>query len=157
MADGTTDIPGSRGLGAAERHVRRQMLDRLQRIALGAVSRRHTAESYRSEPAHLESKDSGPDWHPSAHYCHANVEMWVHYYPRHKRVRGFVLHGPQLGIWLVIAHSLVEIEDGSLVDITPHGVSQMYPFVRHVGTDEEFDEFATEGQIGVCHPRDEGE
>jgi hypothetical protein len=40
-----------------------------------------------------------------------------------------------------------------LVDITPPGASQAYPFVRHLGTDEEFEEFADQGEI-VCAPAD---
>lgn len=36
------------------------------------------------------------------------------------------------------AHSVVELEDETLIDITPSGVSQQPPFVRHTGTDEEF-------------------
>jgi len=35
-------------------------------------------------------------------------------------------------------HALVEVEDGTLVDITPHGATQDYPFLRHIGTYEEF-------------------
>jgi hypothetical protein len=44
------------------------------------------------------------------------------------------------GVWQVQAHSVVELEDGRLIDITPSGVSRPYPFLRHIGTDEEFAE-----------------
>ena len=49
-----------------------------------------------------------------------------------------------------MAHSLLGVADGSLIDITPHGDSQLYPFVRHLGTDEEFEEFESQGWINVC-------
>jgi hypothetical protein len=38
----------------------------------------------------------------------------------------------------IAAHSLVELEDGTLADITPHGAEGVYPFIRHTGTFEEF-------------------
>jgi hypothetical protein len=41
-----------------------------------------------------------------------------------------------------------------LVDITPQGANQAYPFVRHLGADEEFEEFANQGEINVCAPAD---
>jgi hypothetical protein len=56
------------------------------------------------------------------------------------------------GVWKVMAHSLVEIEDGSLIDIPPHGASRPYPFVRHIGTDDEFEEFADQGAVNVSPP-----
>jgi hypothetical protein len=41
----------------------------------------------------------------------------------------------------LMAHSAVETEDGTLCDITPHEASTDYPFIRHLGTDEEFELF----------------
>ena len=46
-------------------------------------------------------------------------------------------------------HSLVELEDGTLVDITPHGASQQHPFVRHIGTEEELAGMAVSIRIPV--------
>ena len=40
-----------------------------------------------------------------------------------------------------MAHSAVETEDGTLCDITPQEASTDYPFIRHLGTDEEFELF----------------
>ena len=54
-----------------------------------------------------------------------------------------------LGVWRVTGHSLVENEHGELVDITPTQASQDYPFVRHVGTDEEFAAMANAVHVDV--------
>ena len=72
------------------------------------------------------------DWLPRTKYCHDNVMAWVSRSPQHKHVRGFVIFDLRafLSIWQVQAHSVVELEDASLIDITPSGVSQLYPFAR---------------------------
>ena len=44
-----------------------------------------------------------------------------------------------------MAHSAVETKDGTLWDITPHEASVNYPFIRHLGTNEEFELF---GRVG---------
>ncbi len=91
------------------------------------------------------------DWSPKLNFCHANVLAWVSRSPQHKHVRGFVVFDlrPLVGHWRVCAHSVVELEDGSLIDITPSAVSQLYPFIRHTGTEEEFAEFAAAIQVDV--------
>jgi hypothetical protein len=139
--------------GPAERHQRRLLEERVRKIAIDAINRRSSAETYQSRDVRLIDNAGGADWVPEAHHCHANVKLWVHHSPSHKRIRGFVLFGPMLGVWRVMAHSLVELEDGTLVDITPHGASQPYPFVRHIGTDDEFEEFANMGEINVTENR----
>jgi len=59
--------------------------------------------------------------------------------PEHKHVIGFLVFDMSpFGHMKIAAHSLVEIEDGTLVDITPHGAEADYPFVRHIGTHKEF-------------------
>jgi hypothetical protein len=79
-------------------------------------------------------------WEPQPHYCHDNVKAWVEHNPQHKHVYGFVYFDISLlGYVEFAAHSAVELENGTLVDITPHNASQDYPFLRHTGT---FDEFA---------------
>jgi hypothetical protein len=40
-----------------------------------------------------------------------------------------------------VAHSVLELDDGSLIDITPSAASQRYPFLRHHGSDEEFEDW----------------
>lgn len=90
------------------------------------------------------------DWSPKLHCCHDNVRDWVARNPGHKHVTGYLIFDLRIiGCWLVQPHSLVEFEDGILVDITPHGASQQYPFVRHVGSDEEFAEMAVAIRIEV--------
>lgn len=79
------------------------------------------------------------DWLPREHYCHDNVAAWVYRSPQHKPVQGFhIFDFTLLGFWRIQAHSIVELEDGTLMDITPNRASQRYPFVRHTGTNEEF-------------------
>jgi hypothetical protein len=67
------------------------------------------------------------------------------------QVRGYVIFDLRfvLGVWQVQAHSVVELEDGTLIDITPSGVSRPYPFVRHTGTEEEFAEMVRAMRIDV--------
>jgi hypothetical protein len=71
--------------------------------------------------------------------------------PEHKHVRGYLIcEYLDLGFWVVRPHSLVEFEDGTLVDIGPRPpVPWQYPFVRHVGTEEEFAQMAPAMQIKV--------
>ena len=90
------------------------------------------------------------DWSPKLHCCHDNVRDWVARNPGHKHVTGYLIFDLRIiGMLVVQPHSLVEFEDGILVDITPHGASQQYPFVRHVGSDEEFAEMAVAIRIEV--------
>jgi hypothetical protein len=137
----------------AERHKRRLREERLQKMVLSAVARTSTAEDYSFRSVRLPDNAGGPDWLPVAQHCHANVDIWVHRSPAHKRAKGFVLIGPEFGVWRVLAHSLVELEDGTLIDITPQSVSEYrFPFVRHIGTDKEFEEFENQREINVCRP-----
>jgi hypothetical protein len=65
--------------------------------------------------------------------------------PSHKAVPGYIVFRPLPLLrphWEVVAHAVVEIEDSTLVDITPSGASRMYPFIRHVGAVEDFQLFA---------------
>lgn len=91
------------------------------------------------------------DWLPKPKYCHDNVAAWVSRSLQHKHVRGYVIFDLRavLGVWQVQAHAVVELEDGTLIDITPSGVSQLYPFVRHLGTDEEFAAMAAGMRVNV--------
>jgi hypothetical protein len=91
------------------------------------------------------------DWLPGPKYCHDNVVAWVSRSPQHKHVRGYVIFDLRFlfGVWQVQAHSVVELEDGSLIDITPSDVSQPYPFVRHIGSDEEFAGMASAMRVNV--------
>src|ERR1700738_3971108 len=75
---------------------------------------------------------------PTAHRCHDNVREWVKLYPKLKHVYGFFAAN-QGATSVVIAHSAVEEPDGTLCDITPSESKCRYPFVRHVGTEAEFE------------------
>jgi hypothetical protein len=91
-----------------------------------------------------------PGWTPQTNYCHDNVHRWVSATPEHKHVFGyFICDYLELGLWVVRPHSLVEFEDGTLVDITPRPTPWRYPFVRHLGSEEEFAEMAQAVQITV--------
>jgi len=87
------------------------------------------------------------EWTPTANRCHDNVAIWVAKKPQHKHVHGFIYMDlrPRAQCIRLMAHSAVETEDGTLCDITPHEASVNYPFIRHLGTDEEFELF---GRIG---------
>jgi|SRR5580658_247092 hypothetical protein len=84
-------------------------------------------------------------YEPTLHRCHDNVREFVEKFPECKHVFGFlVAQRKLLDDTLVIAHSAVETPEGSLVDITPSESEFAYPFVRHVGTPEEFDLIAAD-------------
>lgn len=109
-------------------------------IAKSVIARRSEAVFVPLRQVGMKGAPGEDDWSPKPNYCHDNVAAWVSRCPQHKHLRGYVIVDLRaaLGVWRVQAHSVVELEDGSLIDITPSGVSQLYPFVRHVGTDEEF-------------------
>jgi hypothetical protein len=80
-------------------------------------------------------------WKAQEHYCFDNVDKWVSHRPQHKRVDGFLMFNYlPLGLRFVrfTPHCVIEVENGSLVDITPHEASADYPFIRHTGTADEF-------------------
>jgi len=91
-----------------------------------------------------------PDWTPQMNQCHDNVRKWVSAMPQHKHVFGYLIcdYLP-IGHWVVRPHSLVEFEDGTLVDITPRPIPWQYPFVRHLGSEEEFAEMEVAMEIRV--------
>lgn len=98
----------------------------------------------------MRGSDGDADWEPLPHRCHDNVAAWVSRSPQHKAVRGYILFPPNplYGGVLVQAHTVVDMEEGTF-DITPSGASQPYPFVRHTGTDEEFEQMARAMRVVV--------
>ena len=91
-----------------------------------------------------------PEWAPQMNQCHDNVQKWVSATPEHRRVFGYLICDYlDLGFRVVRPHSLVEIEDGTLVDITPRPIPWQYPFVRHVGSEDEFAEMAQAIEMAV--------
>ncbi|GLS18130.1 hypothetical protein GCM10007874_11460 [Labrys miyagiensis] len=71
--------------------------------------------------------------------CHNNVKRWVSEHPEHRPAEG----------WLVrldghfIKHSVVQFEDGTLVDITLHDLGEMK-------YDEILADFIFHNQISTC-------
>jgi len=93
------------------------------------------------------------DWKPAPKFCHANVETWVMRSPEYAIVRGWVVFD-QSNQSIVprprfhfAAHSVIGTPDGKLLDITPSGISQPYPFIRHPGTTVEFDQLRNRYQL----------
>jgi hypothetical protein len=92
------------------------------------------------------------DWTPERRHCHENVTIWIESNPQQKPIRGFLCFtfDGLLGFVQFQPHTVVEVEDGTLIDITPNDASQEYPFLRHTGTADEFEVIA-ETSIIRCH------
>jgi hypothetical protein len=131
----------SDALDAAAKNNTQVDMDTIARIAMSVLKRLNQSVILRREIGHIGH------WTPTVNRCHDNVAIWVAKRPQHKHVRGFIYADlrPYAPFIRLMAHSAVETEDGTLCDITPHQASFDYPFIRHVGTDEEFDLF---GRIG---------
>lgn len=80
------------------------------------------------------------DWKPATHYCHDNAATWVQHHPDYKVVHGCLYFDfvGALDFVRFTLHSVVETEGGELLDITPAGPALTYPFIRHVGSEDEF-------------------
>lgn len=89
------------------------------------------------------------DWAPAEGQCHYNVDYWVLAHPGTRAVRGWLVFDfetTSMGLMPLVrftAHSVVEDADGRLVDITPSNASQRYPFLRHLGSDDQFEQLVT--------------
>jgi hypothetical protein len=112
-------------------------MDAIARLAVLVVKRQHQSVILRRKVVHIGG------WVPTINRCHDNVAIWVAKNPQHKHVHGFICMDlrPNATCIRLMAHSAVEAEDGTLCDITPHEASTDYPFIRHLGTDEEFELF----------------
>ena len=86
------------------------------RLAKSVIARLGESVYLRRKTAHIGA------WTPAVHYCHDNVAYWVVRNPQHKHVYGFIYFDlrPITGCIRLSTHSAVEIEDGTLCDITPH-------------------------------------
>jgi hypothetical protein len=124
-------------------------------IAKSVLARRSDAVFVPFRRVTITGHKDEPDWHPQPKFCHDNVTVWVERNPQHKHIPGYVIFDLRsvLGGWQVQAHSVVELEDGTLIDITPSEVSGTYPFVRHSGTVEEFVAMMLAMRVDV-HPND---
>ncbi|HEX4020420.1 MAG TPA: hypothetical protein VHX63_04685 [Acidobacteriaceae bacterium] len=97
-------------------------------------SRLHEAEHMQRRKVESEG------WKPEPAKCHENVDFWVSLNPNIKAVRGWMVLPMGIdGQCMYDAHSVIE-EDGVLYDITlrEDAAGEYIPFLRHIGTDEEF-------------------
>ena len=80
------------------------------------------------------------DWQPTEHECHANVTYWCEFNTNYKVVRGWLYFdfGNCMRFVRFTAHSVVEDENGLLIDITPTKASTLYPFIRAEEDEEAF-------------------
>lgn len=82
------------------------------------------------------------DGQPKLNDCHGNVESWAARHPAVHVVRGWLFWPPNdAGQYMFMAHSVIE-ENGQLFDITPIGPNtprEGLLFLRHTGTEEEFE------------------
>jgi hypothetical protein len=101
-------------------------------LAVKVISRLVVGEGVELRQMDLTNLDA------TVHRCHDNVREWIKLHPEHKHVYGFLV-ADQGATSVVIAHSAVEDTDGTLCDITPSESDYRYTFVRHVGTEAEFD------------------
>jgi len=129
-------------IGAASNDTQAER-DAIARLAKSVVERLDQSVILRRIDAHIG------EWTPSVSRCHDNVAIWVAKNPQHKHVFGFIYMDlrPNAQYIRLMAHSAVETEDGALCDITPHRAPIDYPFIRHVGTQEEFDLFGKAGHF----------
>lgn len=83
---------------------------------------------------------SAPGWTPKPNCCHPNIAYCVELNPQLKPVHGWMIRARGWGDSCnYVAHSVFE-EGGELYDITLAGQAEcdLYPFIRHVGTEAEF-------------------
>ena len=74
--------------------------------------------------------------------CHDNVDRWVDQRPEHRRARGWLVArylAPPL-MMRFLAHSVVETETGELIDITLSAAEPQHLFIRHPGSNVDFDD-----------------
>jgi hypothetical protein len=122
---------------SAAKNIMQVDMDAIARLAALVVTRQHQSVILRRKLVHIGR------WTPTINRCHDNVAIWVAKNTQHKHVHGFIFMDlrPKAACIRVMAHSAVETEDGTLCDITPQGASTVCPFIRHSGTDEEFELF----------------
>jgi hypothetical protein len=111
-------------------------MDRLERMVLAAL----LYERLDSAVHVRQCGDRIDGWRPRAGLCHENVVEWVKRNPDHRPVRGW-LYAPYLtteNIARFLSHSIIETEPGELMDITLASTEWAHPFIRHIGSEEEF-------------------
>jgi hypothetical protein len=117
--------------------------DELTLLAIDAIKRLNEAEYATFVPIELKSPD-GSSWQPRQHNCHSNVATIVNWYEGFSHVSGYLILSPRMtGVphWTVIAHSLVQVANGALHEVTPEAGTEGVPFVRHRGSEEQLQRF----------------
>jgi len=76
-------------------------------------------------------------WRPHPGFCHANADFYA-LVESCKAVRGWLVIDRGDAGFMFVPHSVVETQDGTLVDITPSTDPLRPRFLRHMGDD--FDE-----------------
>lgn len=87
---------------------------------------------------------------PLPHECHRNAEAWVALHPAHRVVRGWLVYDYSLSAVPMMrfqAHSVVEDDEGQLIDVTPHEARGPTPFLRHPDGNEMFDLVVSKREI----------
>lgn len=88
------------------------------------------------------------DWKPDLNECHRNADIVAGRSPDGwTAIRGWFVNDLSLAELIgfrshiaFIAHSVVADQEGKLFDITPSRASKQYPFIRHPGTNAEFED-----------------
>ena len=88
-------------------------------------------QSVRVEPV------TNPGWHGEPNKCHENVERWIAQHPTDQAIRGYLVTTANEVGALFDLHSVVQREDGSMVDVTPLPYS--CSFIKLDLTDDQFE------------------
>lgn len=121
----------------------------LAELAHELYARRHTAVTV---PYIANSFSVGL---PAEHECHNNCDRYALDNPGFKTVRGWLVfdyNKTTEGWWPICrftAHSVLEADDGTLIDITPSQASQRYPFLRHDGPEGQFEAIVLAGHVNL--------
>lgn len=79
-----------------------------------------------------------PDWVGLPNNCHENVKAWIALHPRDRTIRGFLVTPLSGGGTIFDLHSVIQREDGSLVDVT--SLPYRLRFIRYEFSENEFEE-----------------
>jgi hypothetical protein len=136
--DGTASISRQQMMGV-------DIVRTLDEIARSLYIRLAQAEAVPFRQVGIGDGSQPDDWQPAPNICYDNVDIWVRRSPECKALRGWAIFDlrrnpfcePQVQF---AGHSVIEMPDCTLIDITPSGVSRQPQFLRHDGSFEEFEE-----------------
>lgn len=117
----------------------------LNKIARSLYGRLASAEPIPFREVRIGDGTKQDDWSPAPNGCYDNIDIWVRRCPEYKVLRGWAIFDlrrnplcePHIQF---VGHSVVEMPDGTLMDITPSDVSRRPMFLRHDSSLEEFEE-----------------